>query len=97
MINVRTNSLAAFAVILGAALLLPPVSHTADLDKGLIEVGQILDGIFNSHFRRSMRAQAALQECDLDERPTNSSPLKKSSIASHSNFRKKFLLPNQKI
>ena len=68
MINVRKNSLAAFAVILGAALLLPLVSHAADLDKGRIEDSQILDRIFNSHFRRSMRAQAALHECDLDEK-----------------------------
>ena len=97
MINVRTNSLAAFAVILGAALLLPPVSHTADLDKGLIEVGQILDGIFNSHFRRSMRAQAALHECDLDEKANELVSTREELDRGSFQFSKEVLLPNQKI
>ncbi|MFT4564579.1 MAG: hypothetical protein ACI9BW_004348 [Gammaproteobacteria bacterium] len=49
-------------------LFFPVAGQADDLEKGRIEVGQILDGIFNSHFRRSMRARAALYECDLDDK-----------------------------
>ena len=59
---------AAIAVLISVVLLIPAAGHAADLDKGRVEVGQILDGIFNRHFRRSMRARAALHECDLDEK-----------------------------
>ena len=97
MINVRKNSLAAFAVILGAALLLPPVSHAADLDKGRIEVGQILDGIFNSHFRRSIRAQAALHECDLGGKANEFVSTREELDRGSFQFSKEVLLPNQKI
>ena len=68
MINTRKLSQSTLFGLICIALFLPSVGHTADLDRGRIEVGEILDGIFNSHFRRSMRARAALHECDLDEK-----------------------------
>lgn len=55
------------SMVLVVALLFPLPSIAVDLDKGRIEVAGILDGIFNRHFRRSMRVRAALHECKLDE------------------------------
>jgi len=64
----------AAGLIFTAFLSAPVPVQAADLKKGASEMSGILDGVFNRHFRRSMRVRAALHECELDEQAAELAP-----------------------